>query len=291
MFVNGLGLGLALGLGFAPPQVYLLRGYAGSVAAKASAAQNDWVALVSGPGSLVAKAANAGAEMYNKWMRPLWNHAEQRHVASCYDLSQITLAAVPFADMINNTSTALPIGPNLDDAAAESPWKWNPPQQALQQPAGAVDDFDAAPIANLATTLRQRLSMQWTEFVAFCRPVALRVPHGAAVDMRAFGDSDRFQYETDTDKPLTDADGVKIPKLPAWYWIRTRRFWPDLSELMLFCQWLCAPVITAGLERGFSFQTLIDHDTRRRRSTYDHMRDDVMVHIHRKWFSSSLDAC
>ena len=181
MFVNGLGLAL----GFAPSQDYL-RGYAGSVAAKASAAQKDWDALVSGPESFAAKAANAGAVMYKKWMRPLWNHAEQRHVESCYDLSQITLAAAPFADTIDSISTALPIGANLDDAAEESPWKWNPPQQALQQPAGAVDDFDAAPIANLATTLRlrQRLSMQLTEFVAFCRPVAL--PHGAAVDMCAF---------------------------------------------------------------------------------------------------------
>lgn len=88
--------------------------------------------------------------------------------------------------MIDNTSTALPIGADLDDAAAESPWTWNPPHQAVQQPAG--DDIDAAPIANLATTLRQRLCMQWFEFISFCRPVAL--PPGAAVDMRAFGESD-----------------------------------------------------------------------------------------------------
>jgi len=63
-------------------------------------------------------------------------------------------------------------------------------------------------------------------------------------------------------------------------------FWPDLSELMLF--WLCVPVSTAGLERGFSFQTMIDQDTRRRLTTLEHMRDDMLAHIHRPWFNDSL---
>ena len=71
-----------------------------------------------------------------------------------------------------------------------------------------------------------------------------------------------------------------------------RPFWPDLSELMLF--WLCAPVSTAGLERlgGISFHTLIDQDTRRRRCDTQHMRDDMLVHIHRNWFNKRLEnAC
>ena len=47
-------------------------------------------------------------------------------------------------------------------------------------------------------------------------------------------------------------------------------------------------VAASGL---FSFQTLIDQDTRRRRTTYEHMRDDMMVHIFRAWFSERLAAC
>ena len=54
--------------------------------------------------------------------------------------------------------------------------------------------------------------------------------------------------------------------------------------------WLCAPVSTAGLERGFSFQTLIDQDTRRHGTTSEHMRDDMFVHIHREWFNMRVNA-
>ena len=56
--------------------------------------------------------------------------------------------------------------------------------------------------------------------------------------------------------------------------------------LMLF--WLCVPVSTAGLERGFSFQTMIDQDTRRRLTTREHMRDDILAHTHREWFNEQL---
>ena len=50
---------------------------------------------------------------------------------------------------------------------------------------------------------------------------------------------------------------VEDKKLP--YWIRTRPFWPDLSELMLL--WLKAPISTACVERGFSFMTIMDSNT------------------------------
>lgn len=126
---------------------------------------------------------------------------------------------------------------------------------------------------------------------------------GAPPDLREFGIKDRFEYKASVsaatlasdpelfggiEEEVLDADGQRVPKLAAWYWIRTRGFWPDLSELMLY--WLCAPVSTAGLERGFSYQTMIDQDTRRRMTTADHMRDDMMAHLHREWFNARIIA-
>jgi hypothetical protein len=144
---------------------------------------------------------------------------------------------------------------------------------------------DAVP-DNLAMTLKQRLLQQWALFKAHCRPQPR--PPGHATDLREFGESDRYECDPLTRMVLYDTGGIPVPKLPAWYWIRTRLFWRDLFELMLY--WLTAPVSTAGFERGFSFQTLIDQDTRRRATTYCHMRDDMMVHIHREWFSSRLES-
>ena len=110
-------------------------------------------------------------------------------------------------------------------------------------------------------SLSQRLTAQWLEFKATCRP-APAAP-GIATDERAFQDTDKLIMQV----AFCNVDVLKINRLPAWYWIR-RPFWPDLSELTLF--WLCVPVSTAGLERGFSFQTLIDQDTRRRLNARPH---------------------
>lgn len=211
--------------------------------------------------------------------------AEQRNVASLYDISLPFLDAVDFADMIDmNTST-----PVRSHAGAPD-WPWIAPPLApglaggaAAAPAGqALDDvgIDDIPIGNLVMSLSQRLTAQWLEFKATCRP-APAAP-GIATDERAFQDTDKFEYAGGVLQ--FNVEGLKINRLPAWYWIRTRPFWPDLSELMLF--WLYAPVSTAGLERGFSFQTLIDQDTRRRLTTRDHMRDDMLAHVHRSWLSS-----
>ena len=70
--------------------------------------------------------------------------------------------------------------------------------------------------------------------------------------------------------------------------IHTHRFWPALSDLMLFLA--VPPVSTAGLVHSSSFQTLIDQDTRRRRLDKEHMHENIFMHIHRQWFSSRLDA-
>ena len=42
-----------------------------------------------------------------------------------------------------------------------------------------------------------------------------------------------------------------------------RPFWRDLSELMLL--WLTTPISTACVERGFSFMTMMDANSLRRR--------------------------
>jgi hypothetical protein len=204
--------------------------------------------------------------------------AEQRHVASLYDISAVTLDAIEFTDMVDMT-TSTPVR----RCAADPDWPWNPPAIVAALVAGDDVDIENAPVRNLAQTVQQRLATQWLEFKSHCRPVA--VAPGVAIDERGFRDSDRFDH-SDGGVLQYDADGQKIPRLPAWYWIRTRAFWPDLSELMLF--WLCVPVSTAGLERAFSFQTLVDQDTRRRITTRGHMRDDMLAHVHRPWFDDRL---
>jgi hypothetical protein len=288
-----------------PPLLYL-RGYAGLPSAKNAAAKRDWAALVTAPGSVASAAAAAGIAVYDKWMRPLWNHAEQRNCASLYNVSQVYLDGVEFEAMLDNESTSLPRGVDINRLDAPYPWKWNAPVARIPPAIAAVPavvghaaeaahpplqpepdvDFEDAMPANLAQTTKQRLLRQWIDFKAHCRPPALIA--GAPVDGHAYIDSDRYDYNALTNTVILDADGNKVSKLSAWYWIRTRPFFPDLSELMLF--WLCAPVSTAGLERGFSFQTMIDQDTRRRSVDSWHMRDDMLVHIHRHWFNERLVA-
>ena len=101
-----------------------------------------------------------------------------------------------------------------------------------------MDDIAAMP-GNLVHTLRQRLIAQWTSFKAFCRPRP-RAP-GTAADDREYAQRDRFECDAlKFGAPKGDAEGKWTPKLPAWYWIRTRVFWPVLSELMLYCAAVCS---------------------------------------------------
>ena len=110
------------------------------------------------------------------------------------------------------------------------------------------------PVANLAKSQTVRPFAQWAESTAYCHPAAL--PPGAPADLRAFWTA------IATSPDLTVHLGVTL--------ICTCMRWPDLSELKLF--WLCARVSTAGLERGLLFQTLIDQDMQRCRTTYELMR-------------------
>ena len=54
--------------------------------------------------------------------------------------------------------------------------------------------------------------------------------------------------------------------------------------------WLTVPMSTAGLEHGFSFQTMIDQDTRRRRLGAAHLRGGLMCHLYRDYLTNSLES-
>ena len=145
-------------------------------------------------------------------------------------------------------------------------WQWNTAGGGTAKPPKVPTDLegdffdDAGLPADLEEAdIIQRILQQWDLFVRF---------HDVKGNLRRITPSDR-------------------QRLPGYYWVRTREFWPDLSELMLY--WLCVPVSTCGLERGFSFQTLIDADTRRRRLGSEHLRDDMMVHLHRDFLDGTLE--
>ena len=65
-----------------------------------------------------------------------------------------------------------------------------------------------------------------------------------------------------------------------------RPFWRDLSELMLL--WLTTPISTACVERGFSFMTMMDANSRRRRMKEPAFSTNFLAHLHRDWIRSAL---
>jgi hypothetical protein len=229
-------------------------------AAVAAAEERLWVELVAGKLahgaalSVIEKAANAVITVYNKHILPLWTYADQRHVASLYAVSSEELNSIPFKEMLT-AATAMPM--KEDDGPV---WSWNPsvgaPPAAMGGAEAAADDPP-----DLIPTVGQRLVAQW--FLFKTRSV---IKGGETF--------------------ITEADRVSTPSA-AKYWVRTRPLWPDLSELMLF--WLCVPVSTAGLERGFSLQTLLDQNTRRRGRKFYTMRDDMLIMVHRVWLDERLE--
>ena len=52
--------------------------------------------------------------------------------------------------------------------------------------------------------------------------------------------------------------------------------------------WLTTPISTACVERGFSFMTMMDSNTRRRRMKEAGFRADFMAHLHWEWLRSAL---
>lgn len=73
------------------------------------------------------------------------------------------------------------------------------------------------------------------------------------------------------------------------YWLRTRDRWGELSELMLY--WLCTPISTACVERGFSFMTAMDSNTRRRLMQQRNFRANFLAHLFKPLVQQQLSDC
>jgi len=206
-------------------------------------------------------AVNAGVVTYNKRVRPVVELAERRHVASLYQRSKEYLDNVPFAEYLEDP-TALPFV-SVDGQQPRRPWTWVLPL-TIPAAAGAATPAAASPEmdddSHLEAKLVPALKLQWTTFKI-------------AIAAATTGDP-RTMATTDLDEP------------PARYWIRTRAFWPDLSELMLL--WLTTPISTACVERGFSYLTMMDSNARRRRTKEPGFRAEFLAHLHRGWLRDQL---
>lgn len=195
---------------------------------------------------------NAGTEMYNKWIAPLILSAERRHAANLFSVFPVN----DFRALSDNVPDAWP-----EAASSDAPGD-----------AGAVAGAGASAGAVAAKASDKYFT--WT-------------PAAAPVE-----DDDDFvieyspevkaalQYEEyfHASSSLTESDKAD----PTSYWIGKREKWPVLSELMLF--WLATPVSTSVIERSFSFQTMIDSDTRRRCLQPGHLRANLLAHIHKSLF-------
>ena len=225
-----------------------------------------WAAVL----TTVADAVNAGVTTYNKRVRPVVEFAERRHIASLYQTSKVYLDGVDFAAHLADAG-ALPFVPEGGDLPRR-PWTWvrrraaeaadvaaagGAATSAAAAAAAACDDDDS----HLDAALKPALKLQWVAF-------KLAVVAATSDDPRTVTLEDR--------------------ESPARYWIRTRAFWPDLSELMLL--WLTTPISTACVERGFSFLTMMDSNARRRRTKEPGFRAEFLAHLHRDWLRSQLRA-
>lgn len=224
-----------------------------------AAGQKLWVNIVTGAPSrrgvaavtsFVEAAVDAVTDVYNKHVTPLWSSAERRHIASLMHFNKEYLAGFDFSELLAQKG-ALP-----DSNDDDYPWSWNSGAAAAGSGASAASSAAAAITddtpPSLRPKLKQRLLQQWIAFKGKVLTVG----------------SDAFCAPN-----TSPSDG-------ALYWIRTRQYWPDLSELMLF--WLTSPVSTCRLERGFSIQTLLDQDTRRRRRNDHTISADILTVIHRE---------
>ena len=250
------------------------RGAAAIKAAQEKAEAAAWNGLVD-KGGLIERGTKEGTKTYDRWMRPILNFAEQRDIAALHVLDKTALEAIPFLEIVSQAEafpanrglgTLMAVGGTTSAVTLQWPWRQKAsleqpaPAPAVSVTAGADDTADADLPSDMKAgkSLQARILDGWSDFITYC-----------AVK----GDS----------RKVTPADQQK----PALFWIRTRPFWPDLSELMIY--WLTVPVSTAGLERGFSFQTLIDQDTRRRRLGAAHLRDDMLCHLFRDFLETSLE--
>ena len=233
------------------PQQPFIIGFSGNAAAKKKKEKETWDSLI-GRSSIGQQAVAGMTTVYNRWVRPCGNFAEQRNVASLL-LTPAELEELNFQDMLR-MPTAQPL------STATGAWPWNPslPVGAARAGHGGAGGLDGLPSGLRTKSKDAKLLLQFIEFKRFGR---LKGDH----------------------RCVTQNDSAK---LPGWYWVRTRKYWPDLSELMLF--WLTAPISTAGVERGFSFQTLIDSNARRRALSGTALRDEILAHIYADWLNDAL---
>jgi hypothetical protein len=223
----------------------------------------------------VADAANAAVTTFNKRVRPAMSFAERRHIASLHQTSPASLDSICFSDLLEDSS-AFPFG--CDGLSTQRPWTW---RDYLDPVDGIAADALGLPRpqrlvpddSHLDSVFEDDLILQWEIFKeAISR-------HDVGVDSdgaRAAAGSPRCNYY------ITKGD----KKCPAKYWLRTRKEWPDLAEIMLF--WLTTPISTACLERGFSFMTQMDSNARRCRMKEPSFRADFMAHLLRPHIRSQL---
>lgn len=234
----------------------------------ASAVQHE-EALFASVCATAMTAATAASVTYDNRMRPIMNFATWRHAASLYQVDKPYLDAIDFGPLLAEPG-ALPYVPD-GEAQPRYPWTWRRATLKAAAAAGASAGGggsggavaaaapDAADDSHLDANINTTLREQWIEF-------KVRASAAAVGDARTVTSADR--------------------KCPARYWIRTRPFWPDLSEVVLL--WLMTPISTACVERGFSFMTMMDANTRRRRMKVPGFRADFMAHLHRDWLRSAL---
>ena len=197
------------------------------------------------------QAADAGVHKYNKRVLPVMNFAERRDVASlCTSVSEV-MRRSPFRDLLGEEG-ALPCWYKDGDESARV-WRWN---RNISRT--SVNEE----LAHLELDLKSKLLVQWSNFYT--------------AQTRA------VQADISTHLIITDADAA----IPANFWIRTRHAWCDLSELMLY--WLTTPISTACIERGFSFMTIMDSNTRRRRMGESLFRVEMLCHLHKPWLDNRL---
>lgn len=207
-------------------------------------------------------AARAAAAVFNEFVAPARTYAEQSRAAHLDGFEN-----APFAEMVamaealpkRKTTNIVDTGTNNSGAFAD-PFPWNPRPSAAEVRAadrasaaadgGDSDGSGGVPDCLAPTGTTNVLLLEWSSFLRYA---------SVAGDPREVTADDR--------------------RAPGRFWLRMRRYWRLLPELMLY--WLSIPVSTTIVESTFSFQTLIDQNTRRRRSTALHHVDALMAYLYR----------
>lgn len=199
----------------------------------------------------VGLAMTAVEKPYNKWVQPLVYRAEMRHLAALHPqpitaLAPIGTSRLTYFEDLLECDEAFPTAAPGDDENPDDDSEFDGREQFTWAPSssGAVASTDGSgmPSECVSKSVADRIKAQFAAFAGV---------------------------------PVKDDDKKDV----ATFWVRARNKWPDLAELMLF--WLTFPISTSDVERGFSFQTMIDQDTRRRCLKPAQLRCDLLAHIYK----------